>query len=488
MALLFMFIFSEIALGQNKFFGTPNRGVEGARGNAQIEVLLGENKRANACTAAGLIFAPTHSAADANGCTSTTGQRDLIDGLTVGGNGQVSGSLTVSGELAVNGQVHLAGGVGIGSSPPATALDVAGAIKVGGGSEACDGSKEGSIRYNASSQQMEFCNGADWNKIGGNSIRIESGTSVIPNTCGGGSRVNFENAFFCSSGSPAKAITFATPFESTPHVIVSPNLSADSGLLPCTGGAMDQVGAFYDNVTLSGFRAFAFMSPFGGNCGSWANYRGPIRFSWIAIGGASEGHGGGNSSGGGAGGGLSGGGGGTPAPPTCTGTGKALQWDGREWSCNSSPPPPTCSGANNALQWDGLSYVCADLGGGGLGSTLDLVYGQHSSSQCESLGGSVLSSGAGKFCRFSRPSCPTGWAPYRNWSHTTSVSCTGAQSVPSHCGGSSSRRCTTGSHSWSDQAIEVCRYFSGGQAGDGQCEVSPSGFTCRATVTQIGCY
>ncbi|MGB1121817.1 MAG: hypothetical protein ACPG3Z_07460, partial [Saprospiraceae bacterium] len=29
----------EVALSQNKFFGTPNRGVEGARGNAQIRAL-----------------------------------------------------------------------------------------------------------------------------------------------------------------------------------------------------------------------------------------------------------------------------------------------------------------------------------------------------------------------------------------------------------------------------------------------------------------
>jgi hypothetical protein len=368
-------------LGQDKWMVTPSRGgAEGARQNAQLTTLNNEFSRMNACTGVGRIYAPTHASADPNGCVTEVAGRSMAANLFVmgltglgtatptqrlhvvdgyirnsGGAGQWKGielentdtsrrwQLTMRTQSEAGNYDNLMihhndgsgwiahhtfakeGSVGIGTTDPQTRLDVNGAIKIAGTSETCDTPKAGAIRYNTSSQQMEFCNGTTWGSMGGNTIRVESGTSVIPDICVGGSRVNYENAFFCSGGSPAKTITFATPFESTPHVIVSPNLSADSGLLPCTGGAMDQVGTLYDNVTTTGFRAFAFMSPYGSSCGSWANYRGPIRFSWIAIG--SAGGGGGGS------GGESTGAGGTPVPPTCTGAGKALQWDGSSWSC-----------------------------------------------------------------------------------------------------------------------------------------------------------
>ena len=121
--------------------------------------------------------------------------------------------------------------------------------------------------------------------INKSTIRIEKGEGLVPDSCSSGSRINYQNSFFCSSGTPTKNIQFQKEFKNPPTIIVTLHgPSADSGLLPCTAGAMDQIYLSFDSVTNTSFRAFASMSPYGGNCGGWANYRGPIKFSWYAFG------------------------------------------------------------------------------------------------------------------------------------------------------------------------------------------------------------
>lgn len=175
--------------------------------------------------------------------------------------------------------------VGIGTTNPSARLDVAGELKVGNSGFACSAAREGQVRYNSAIKSIEFCDGANWIKAG-SGLRVESGSNDVPNTCSvAGSYVAYESAFFCTSGAPAKSITFSRPFVSPPRIIVSlAGASADGGLLPCTQGAMDQVGLSYDSVTTTGFRALAWMSPFSANCGPYASNTGPIRFSWMAIG------------------------------------------------------------------------------------------------------------------------------------------------------------------------------------------------------------
>ena len=102
----------------------------------------------------------------------------------------------------------------------------------------------------------------------------------------------------------------------------------------------------------------------------------------------------------------------------------------------------------------------------------DLVYGLHSSKQCTNLGGTVVSSGADKFCRFDGASCKTGWTQYGSWSTTSAHYCKLYTS-----GGGAYYPCTTGSHAWANQVQETC----GPGPGFG-------GLACYATITQIGCY
>jgi hypothetical protein len=62
--------------------------------------------------------------------------------------------------------------------------------------------------------------------------------------------------------------------------------SANATLVPCSDGAMDQVGTDVLNITTTGFRGRSWFSPLSlGSCGPivW-NSTAPNAFDWIAIG------------------------------------------------------------------------------------------------------------------------------------------------------------------------------------------------------------
>lgn len=122
-------------MAQSKFFSTPSRGgAEGARQNAQLTTLQGENERMNACTAAGRVYAPTHPNRDANSCiphltlnptngqatftnrvnvnsggVNVTGASTFNNGITVG-----AGGLSVTGNSTFNNRITIgAGGLNV---------------------------------------------------------------------------------------------------------------------------------------------------------------------------------------------------------------------------------------------------------------------------------------------------------------------------------------------------------------------------------------
>lgn len=66
---------------------------------------------------------------------------------------------SASSGIAVMGQ-----NVGIGTQEPAVALDVAGAVRIGT-HVACSPTNEGSLRYDATNKNMEFCDGAGWKPL-----------------------------------------------------------------------------------------------------------------------------------------------------------------------------------------------------------------------------------------------------------------------------------------------------------------------------------
>lgn len=207
------------AVAQSKFFSTPNRGgVEGAKQNVILTVLQNEQQRMNTCTAAGMIYAPTHPDADAGGCTNTAGRRLLADEVRLtGGSPLIRFSAEGAPAGQRNYQIQNSGGslhfgpvddnwawqVGyisidrnLNLNIPGR-LTVGGAVKLAGASEACNGGAAGSIRYNASGQRIEFCDGAGWKAMGGvaGSIRIISSSAsawrwpVAVVTCNGDEQV-----------------------------------------------------------------------------------------------------------------------------------------------------------------------------------------------------------------------------------------------------------------------------------------------------------
>ena len=128
--------------------------------------------------------------------------------------------------------------------------------------------------------------------------------------------------------------------------------------------------------------------------------------------------------------------------------------------------------------------------------TFDLVYGQHTSSQCTGLSGEVRSTDdvQSKFCRFSSSACPAGWAKFKGWSITVSnsVSCQMSCTDPSinTCPAPlQTFSCNTGGHSaWSNIPLESC--VAGGDCGflPTLCYSLTCPVTGYANITQIGCY
>lgn len=59
------------------------------------------------------------------------------------------------------------GNVGVGANAPASKLDVAGGVKIGADTATCVPAKAGTLRYNSSSNVIEYCTGSVWQPIGG---------------------------------------------------------------------------------------------------------------------------------------------------------------------------------------------------------------------------------------------------------------------------------------------------------------------------------
>lgn len=166
----------------------------------------------------------------------------------------------------------------------------------------------------------------------------------------------------------------------------------------------------------------------------------------------------------------------------------------------STPASPDFPSAGGSATW-----TCPVTNGSPISCTATrdapivyLIGGLHTTAQCS---GTVVNN----MCKITGTQCPTGWTQYQNWSTTSSVSL-----LASNGGGSCSA--STGSHTWSDTAVEhACAtlyyidpsFMQGGSCTTISSSTSDNYYSCSpavcgtvtsaqqcsdATVLEIGCY
>lgn len=109
-----------------------------------------------ACQNSGKIYAPSHGQADADGCIAT---------LTIDSSGNILATKAVRADagLEVTGTSTISGVLKVTDG----SIETAGTIKIGGDTATCAGSNDkGSLRYNSSTNKVEFCDGNSWAEFG----------------------------------------------------------------------------------------------------------------------------------------------------------------------------------------------------------------------------------------------------------------------------------------------------------------------------------
>ena len=132
--------------------------------------------------------------------------------------------------------------------------------------------------------------------------------------------------------------------------------------------------------------------------------------------------------------------------------------------------------------------------------SLPLVYNMHTREACEVAEGTVVDSDVSlPMCHFDSSMCPTNWTQYKDYSRTTSNSCSTGYSTCGYWGNkggntdgcitwSGCTGCTTEEHSWGNIAVESCTMSA--CKTPGSCCQKGGQVSCSATATrtEIGCF
>jgi hypothetical protein len=111
----------------------------------------------------GLLFATVLQAW--TGPTATPPGNNVSTLINEGATAQVKNAGLSVNALTSYGSDYVQNKVGVGTQSPVVALDVAGALKIGNGGEACTGALAGAMRYNVGTNIVEYCNGSAWGSL-----------------------------------------------------------------------------------------------------------------------------------------------------------------------------------------------------------------------------------------------------------------------------------------------------------------------------------
>ncbi len=153
----------------------------------------------------------------------------------------------------------------------------------------------GTIYFNNSEKRLYIFNGSlnDFEPVGpgssgGSGFKIFSGHGVSPNGCGE-NLVSGHGNELCTWDGWYGTITFPTPFQNKPQVIVVTERNPDYEKSPCASNMTDAVTAYADQITNTSFRIWAHGSPdFWSECGHpphpHEGTQAHAKVGWIAIG------------------------------------------------------------------------------------------------------------------------------------------------------------------------------------------------------------
>lgn len=230
--------------------------------------------------------------------------------INAGSTDQVkNGGLSVN-AFTVFGSAYIQNSLGIGTTRPAVALDVNGTIKIGNAGELCQQVSAGAMRYDSSSNVMEYCNGTAWTQFG------TQNTSVTPGY-----------AFYSTPGT----YTFPVPAQFNNLTVMLLAGGGGGGGPNGGGGRCNARGQSGSSGADSSFNQSVVASGGGGGQGGYDSYFGSVSpgtpgsgsGGTVTVGGGSAGGAGGASSCDGGTGGTGGSGGETVqtfTPATLTST------------------------------------------------------------------------------------------------------------------------------------------------------------------------
>lgn len=115
------------------------------------------------------------------GPTATAPGGNVAAPINVGATDQVKNAGISVNSLAVFGSQYIQNKLGVGRVSPITALDVNGSMRLADGGEVCQAVTAGTVKYNATSQVLQMCDGSTWRTV---KLASPSATNVIVLTSG----------------------------------------------------------------------------------------------------------------------------------------------------------------------------------------------------------------------------------------------------------------------------------------------------------------